>query len=172
MPETAPQEHVFTILIERGNVVLYTHQEALSEGQQPYTGDNLQWPMQTYLAIVQEDTLVQVHRVVNSLTQSAGNEDGVGVNLGSPVMLLKLAVNEDLLPEIDKDLCVQSHVVGAPHLALQGAIDGPGVGAVVTRCEPDNATAVHSGLVTSEDADTVAQLTCYQVHLVAIRSHD
>mmetsp|Transcript_65574 Transcript_65574/g.168791 ORF Transcript_65574/g.168791 Transcript_65574/m.168791 type:complete len:299 (+) Transcript_65574:988-1884(+) len=134
--------------------------------------EHLQRGVQTELAVVQVTAIVFLRphlftRAVQGVEEPGGNEDGVRIHLGRPVMIGKFPVIDDLAPHLLEDRRVQGRHELPPNLAVE--IRMHGAGHVSTQLH--RYVAVDGSGIASEDAQASGLLHANERPLVAPGQH-
>mmetsp|Transcript_42990 Transcript_42990/g.133628 ORF Transcript_42990/g.133628 Transcript_42990/m.133628 type:complete len:420 (+) Transcript_42990:225-1484(+) len=136
-------------------------------------GEDLQRPVQGSAAVVDDGALLDLSLVElgfgKGTAQAVGQEDGVGVGLDDPVVVLVLARVVDLLPGRNEDGGVQ---VRAPRASLGNPEVGVGQNLrpiSVAKVHAD--AAVHRRLLAREDAPVLARVGHHEALLGAAGQH-
>mmetsp|Transcript_94224 Transcript_94224/g.262228 ORF Transcript_94224/g.262228 Transcript_94224/m.262228 type:complete len:211 (+) Transcript_94224:345-977(+) len=129
-------------------------------GLQGLAGKDLDWPMVAQRTVVEPHVAVLTPRrrphVDKKLAQPSGEEDGVCVKLGSPIMMPCSLVSEDCIPHADEHLCVERSVPLASFGAREVSRHNLGVPRMWSGRQRQAHVAEDLPLVATEDANTAA----------------
>mmetsp|Transcript_81870 Transcript_81870/g.171266 ORF Transcript_81870/g.171266 Transcript_81870/m.171266 type:complete len:513 (+) Transcript_81870:97-1635(+) len=172
LAEALINEHVLSPLAE----VLFGHAllwcgavpaslVVLFQGVDSPAAENLDRAVHAVLAVVD---VAGILVLVQQGAQPVGEEDGVGVDLHNPIVLLVVGDVDDLLPHCDEDPRVEGGHGVTTIAALEGAVDDVGGHAI---CDVNGLVAEDGALVAAEDAGFVLVLPLQHAFLVASGNH-